>query len=361
VHDPQFAGDRETRETARLLSVDEGIVLQYRHGIENGVRGHILFPVSANGFRDRPTLVVDLDSAQTTSETLDLSYLTRGMSWRADYVGVLSADQTRMAFNGLVTLSNTTGESYEDAHVQLVAGNVNVVEPPQMVDRGLRTIARASASLTSNVSQENYFEYHLYTLARPTTVLDNQTKQLTLLNARGVPIRETLELRGSPDYYRNAEPDIGDRLPVGAYLTFVNRGGDLGVPLPGGIVRLYKNDSHGQMQFLGSDRIDHTPRNETVRLHVGDSFDVTARKQQTDFHFALPCATSSSYRIVLANAKTTDQNVLVVEPIPAQWRITQESSMHAKSSASTASWNLRVPADGQSVLTYTAEVSWCGE
>lgn len=98
-----------------------------------------------------------------------------------------------------------------------------------------------------------------------------------------------------------------------------------------------------------------------MRLHVGDSFDVTARKQQTDFHFALPCATSSSYRIVLANAKTTDQNVLVVEPIPAQWRITQESSTHAKSSASTASWNLRVPADGQSVLTYTAEVTWCGE
>ena len=361
VHEPRFAGDRETRETARVLSVDDGIVLQYRGGIETGVRGHIVFPVSANGFRDRPTLVIDLDSSQDAYETLDLTYLTHGMSWRADYVGVVSADQTRLALNGLVTLSNTTGESYEDAHLQLVAGNVNVVEPPQMVDRALRTIGRVTANAAPNVEQENYFEYHLYTLTRPTTVLNDQTKQLTLLSAQGIPIRESLELRGSSDYYRNAEPDIGDGLPIGAYLTFENKGGELGIPLPAGIVRLYKNDSRKQLQFLGSDRIDHTPRNETVRLHVGDAFDVTARKKQTDFHFVSPCSTSSSYRFALSNAKNVAQSVLVVEPIPAQWEITQESSSHVKSSASTASWSIRVPADGQSVLTYTARVSWCFE
>ncbi|HEY6484760.1 MAG TPA: DUF4139 domain-containing protein [Candidatus Cybelea sp.] len=359
VHEPRFAGDRETRETARVLSVDDGVVLQYRGGIETGVRGHILFPVSVNGFRDRPTLVIDLDSSQDASETLDLSYLTRGMSWRADYVGVVSADQTRLSLNGLVTLSNTSGESYEDAHLQLVAGNVNVVEPPEVVDRALRTIGRVTTNAGPSVEQENYFEYHLYSFARQTTILNDQTKQLTLLSAQGIPVRESLELRGSPGYYRSAEPDIGDRLPVGAYLTFENRGGELGIPLPGGVVRLYKNDSHNQLQFLGSDLIDHTPRNERVRLHVGDAFDVTARKKQTDFHFLSPCSTSSSYRIVLANAKSTAQNVLVVEPIPAQWQITQENIQYVKSSASTASWDMRVPADGQSTLTYTADVTWC--
>ncbi|HEY4433039.1 MAG TPA: DUF4139 domain-containing protein, partial [Candidatus Cybelea sp.] len=359
VHEARFAGDRETRETARVLSVDDGVVLQYRDGIETGVRGHILFPVSVSGFRDRPTLVIDLDSSQDASETLDLSYLTHGMSWRADYIGVVSADQTRLSLNGLVTLSNTSGESYEGAHLQLVAGNVNVVEPPEAIDRALRTIGRVTTNAGANVEQENYFEYHLYTLARPTTVLNDQTKQLTLLNAQGVQIRESLELRGSPDYYRSAEPDIGDRLPVGAYLTFENRGGDLGIPLPGGVVRLYKNDSHKQLQFLGSDLIDHTARNEKVRLHVGDAFDVTARKKQTDFRFVSPCSTSSSYRIVLANAKSTEQNVLVVEPIPAQWQIAQENMQYVKSSASTASWNVRIPADGQSTLTYTADVTWC--
>jgi hypothetical protein len=359
VHEPRFAGDHETRETARVLSVDDGIVLQYRGGIETGVRGHILFPVSANGFRDRPTLVIDLESSQDTSETLDLSYLTRGMSWRVDYVGVVSADQARLTLNGLVTLSNTTGESYEDAHLQLVAGNVNVVEPPQMVDRALRTIGRVTSNGGPNVEQENYFEYHLYTLARPTSVLNDQTKQLTLLSAQGIPIHESLELRGSDNYYRNAEPDLGDRLPIGAYDTFENKDGELGIPLPAGIVRLYKNDSHKQLQFLGSDQIDHTPRKETVRLHVGDAFDVTARKKQSDFQMVSPCSSSSSYRIVLANAKNAAQNVLVVEPIPGQWQITGENVAHVKSSASTASWNIRVPADGQSALTYTANVNWC--
>jgi hypothetical protein len=198
-------------------------------------------------------------------------------------------------------------------------------------------------------------------MARPTTILDNETKQLTLLTAQNVPIRETLELRGSPDYYRSAEPDIGDRLPVGAYVTFENSGGELGIPLPGGIVRLYKNDSHGLSQFLGSDQIDHTPKNETVRLHVGDSFDVTARKKQTYFDQWPPCSNDSSYQVVLSNAKTTAQNVLVVEPIPGDWQITHENVPHIKSSASTASWNLRVPAGGRSTLTYTAHVSWCGE
>ncbi|MGC9991746.1 MAG: hypothetical protein ABSD52_05000 [Candidatus Cybelea sp.] len=219
----------------------------------------------------------------------------------------------------------------------------------------------AGTSLVAPMQQENYYEYHLYTLARPTTILDNETKQLTLLTAQNIPIRETLELRGSPDYYRSAEPDIGDRLPVGAYVTFENRGGELGIPLPGGIVRLYKNDSHGLSQFLGSDQIDHTPKNETVRLHVGDSFDVTARKKRTDFHQWPNCSNDSSYQIVLSNAKTTAENVLVVEPIPGDWQITDENVQHAKSSASTASWNLRVPAGGRSTLTYTAHVRWCGE
>jgi hypothetical protein len=142
-------------------------------------------------------------------------------------------------------------------------------------------------------------------------------------------------------------------------VTFQNRGGDLGIPLPGGIVRLYKSDSHGLSQFLGSDTIDHTPRNQPVRLHLGDSFDVTARKRQTDFHIVASCTTESSYEIVASNAKSVAQPVLVVEPIPGDWYITQESSGHTKSSAFTATWKLLVPADASTTLTYTAHVKWC--
>ena len=356
VHDPRFAGERETRETARILSTNGGIVLQYRNRIETDIRGHIIFPTSSKNFRDRPTLVLDMESAQSGPQMLDLSYLTGGMSWRADYIGVLAPDEKHLSLTGLVTLSNTSGMSYDDAHLQLVAGNVNVVEPPSYAT--LKTIAEVRTS-ADTFRQENYFEYHLYTLQRPTTVLDRQTKQLTLLSAHNVPMSKTLELRGSPDYYRSAQPDIGDRLPVGVYVTFENRGGDLGIPLPGGIVRLYKNDSHNISQFLGSDQIDHTPRNEPVRLHLGDSFDVTARKRQTDFHFAGGCTSSSSYEIVLSNAKTIVQPVLVVEPIPGDWQISDQNMNHTKSSSSTATWKVRIPPGGRSTLTYTALVTWC--
>jgi hypothetical protein len=213
--------------------------------------------------------------------------------------------------------------------------------------------------LTLTSHRENYFEYHLYTLRRPSTILDKQTKQLTLLSARNVPVLKTLELRGSPDYYRNYQPDLGERLPIGVYVSFENRGGDLGIPLPAGVFRIYKTDSRNISQFLGSDWIDHTPKNETVRLHLGDSFDVTARKKQTGFHITQRCMASSSYEIALSNAKSDAQDVLVVEPIPGDWEITDETLTHTKSSSSTANWLIHVPADGKAVLDYTVDVAWC--
>jgi hypothetical protein len=360
VHDARFAGERETRETARVLSAgDNGVILQYRDGIETEIRGHILFPASTGNFRDQPTLVLSIGSQHAGTQMLDLSYLTQGLSWRADYVGTIAPDERSLALTGLVTLSNTSGTSYEDSHLQLVAGNVNVVQPQLLKVTLNAAYAAAENGAPSPVQQENYFEYHLYTFPRPTTILNNQTKQLTLLTARDVPIRKTLELRGSGEYYRNANTDLGDRLKVGVYVSFENKGGDLGIPLPGGVVRLYKNDSRGLSQFLGSDTVDHTPKNETVRLHLGDSFDVTARKRQTDFRFTNACSTASSYEIVLSNAKSVAQDVLVVENIPAQWTIVNESLPHTKSSAATASWQVRVPADGRSTLTYTADVTWC--
>ncbi|MGB8520467.1 MAG: DUF4139 domain-containing protein [Candidatus Tumulicola sp.] len=357
VHEARFAGERDTREKARILSTNGGIVLQYADRIETQLRGYIIFPASPKNFRDRPTLDLDVESATAGPQVLDLSYLTSGLAWHADYVGVVSSDQTRLSLTGLVTLSNTSGEAYENARLQLVAGNVNVVQSPNVY--ALRTIARVSANATPEVSQENYFEYHLYTLSRPTTILDKQTKQVTLLTAAEIPIRETLELRGSPEYYRNADADIGDRQRIGVYLTFENRGGNLGIPLPAGTMRLYKSDSRGLSQFMGSDHIDHTPKNETVRLHLGDSFDVTAKKRQTAFAFSGSCATQSSYQIVIANAKTEAQNVLVVEPIPGEWQIVDENVPHAKSSAFTATWKLRVPAGSRSTLNYTARTTWC--
>jgi hypothetical protein len=357
VHDNERPG-RPVRETAKILANNDGIVLQYANRIETSLDGHIEFPDIPSDLRDRPTLVLDLDSDKAADADLDLSYLTGGLAWHADYVGVVSPDESQMDLNGLVTLSNTSGTSFNDAHLQLVAGNVNVVQPP--TPRQMMTLGAVRARrVTDQFTQENYFEYHLYTLQRTTSIGNNQTKQVALLSARNVPIHKTLELRGAPEYYYNPSGDLGTKLKVGVYETFTNKGGDLGIPLPGGTVRLYKNDASGTSQFLGEDTIDHTPRNEDVRLHLGDSFDITANRKQTDFKLPGNCTFQTSYQVVVKNGKTDPAQVLVVEPIPGDWSITQENLPHEKTSSSTATWTLNVPAGGSTTLTYTALVKAC--
>jgi hypothetical protein len=353
-HDVPVPG-RPRRERARVLANNDGVVLQYADRIETSLDGsHVAFPAIPNDLRDRPTLLLDLASARAGDQDVDLAYLSGGLGWHADYVGVLTPDKTHMDLNGLVTLTNTSGTTYPNAHLQLVAGNVNM---NNQLPAG--TTADTYSVGNQTVQQENYFEYHLYTLPRTTTIANGQTKQVALLSARNVPIHETLELRGSDVYYSNANADLGAKLPVGAYVTFTNEGGDLGIPLPGGLVRLYANDSRGMSQFLGSDRIDHTPRNEDVRLHVGDSFDVTANKKQTDFKGLGGCTFESSYDVRVANAKTVPQDVDVVEPIPGEWTILSENVPHRKTSSATATWHLTVPADSNTTLTYRARVKLC--
>jgi hypothetical protein len=355
IHNHPLAG-QPAEERAKLLSTNEGLILQYADRIETELYdSRIVYTSLPPNLRDRPTLVLDLDSASAGSQDLDLSYLTSGLGWHAEYVGQVSADDDRLDLNGKVTLTNTSGTSYQNARLQLVAGNVNAPPPPTMA---MRAFAEMSAAPAPRVTQENYFEYHLYTLNRPTTIAENQTKQVGFLTAHNVPIRKTLELRGGASYYRTNTPDLGAKLPVSVYVSFDDKGGDLGIPLPGGLVRLYKSDAHGTSQFLGADRIDHTPKNETVRLHVGNSFDVTGRKKQTNYHIVNEDQSiyDTAYEIKLSNAKDAPVDVLVVEPIPGEWQMLGESQPHEKSSSSTASWTIHVPADGSTTLRYSVRV-----
>jgi hypothetical protein len=208
------------------------------------------------------------------------------------------------------------------------------------------------------MAQESLFEYHLYTLQRPTTLADNQTKQVALLNASAVPVRKELLVSGSDFYYRASVGEIGHKLKAGVYLQFDNReAARLGLPLPKGVVRVYKRDSAGHAQFVGEDRIDHTARNETVRLHLGEAFDVTADKKQTDFRRREPnnrasTVGESAYEIVLRNAKTEAVTVTVREPVPGDWTMLDESHRHTKLAAGTAEWTLSVPAGGSTTLRY---------
>ncbi len=346
--DPR-TGQRRT-ERARVLATNDGVVLQYADRIETMVNGTLSFPSLPPNLRDRPTLVTDVSNGTDGEQDVELTYLSGGLSWKADYTALLSPNDDRVELRGLITLQNQSGTEYRDAAVQLVAGNVNVVQPAMKALGAVRS--ENAAAPPPRPTEQALFEYHLYSLPRHTTVADNQTKQVELLTAAGVPVVKTLELRGAPEYYSEEDADLGAHLKIATYVSFRNEGGQLGIPLPMGAVRVYKRDNSGTAQYVGADEIDHTPKGETVRLHLGDSFDVTASKKQTDFRSLGKNVYESAYAIVLRNAKKNPETVQVIEPIPGDWTIVASSLPHRKSSASTATWAVRVPAEGAVTLTY---------
>lgn len=354
----------ETVETATVLAATGGVVLRLGDRIETGLPGRIVYDGVPANLRDKPTLVTELDAARAGAQQLELSYLTGGLSWKADYVAELSAADNALDLNGWVTLTNTSGTAYPNAKLQLVAGDVNRVRDEMRMAAKAARAMEAPAAPRSDMAQEQLFEYHLYTLQRPTSIADKQTKQVSLLGAQGVPVVKELLLQGSDYYYRSSVGGIGQKMKVGVFVQFENRESSrLGLPMPKGVVRVYKKDSAGNAQFIGEDRIDHTPRNEKVRLKLGEAFDVTADKKQTDFRRREPTNRASyvyesAYEIVLRNAKKEAVAVVVREPVPGDWTMLEESQRHAKVAAGTAEWKLSVPAEGSTTLRYRVLVRY---
>ncbi len=220
----------------------------------------------------------------------------------------------------------------------LVAGDVNPVGKRCPCASVLPRKGDGMPPMANRMEEEGLLEYHLYTLDRPTTIAENQTKQVSLLTATGVPARKELLLRGADYYYQTSYGELGQKMKVGVFVEFDNKeSAHLGMPLPKGVIRVYKKDGAGNAQFVGEDNIDHTPRNEKVRLKLGEAFDVTADKKQTDFkRFPSPTKGNalfeSAFEIVLKNAKKNEVTVTVQEPIPADWKMLNESHAHEKAS-----------------------------
>lgn len=343
----------ETRETAQVLATNDGVVLKFADRIETGVPGRLTFPGVPANLRDRPTLVVKLESATAGKQTAELSYLSGGLSWQADYVAELGADEAKLELAGWVTLTNRSGTAYENARLQLVAGDVNRVEQ----DFAVRPMAKTMAAAPMReMAREEVFDYHLYTLGQPTTIRDNQTKQVALLSAAAVPVKKEYLLTGESWYYQAQATDLGQKLKIAVFLEFDNAGGELGKPLPKGVVRVYKKDSKGNAIFIGEDGIDHTARNDKVRLKMGNAFDVTANRKQTNYKLIAGRPNpmiETAWRIEFNNAKEQAVTVKVVEPMPGDWEMVRESHQHAKGDAHSAVWQVAVPAGGKAALEYT--------
>ena len=354
----------ETLETALVLAASQGVVLKIGDRIETGRPGRIVYDSVPPNLRDRPTLVSELASERAGSQAVELSYLSGGLSWKADYVAELSAKDDALDLNGWVTLTNRSGTTYPDARLQLVAGDVNRVRDEMRLAAKVGRMRDVAEAPAATMAQESLFEYHLYTLQRPTTIRDNQTKQVALLSGAGVPVAKELVLQGNDYYYRSSVGDLGQKLKVGVFVQFENReSARLGLPMPKGVVRVYKKDAAGNAQFVGEDRIDHTPKNETVRLKLGEAFDVTADKKQTDFKRRertnrASYVFESAYEIVLKNAKPEPVTVTVREPVYGDWTMLEETHKHRKVASGTAEWQIRIPAEGRATLKYRVLVRY---
>lgn len=354
----------ESKENAIVLAASNGMVLKMADRIETGMPGRIIFDNVPSNLRDRPTLVIGGNNRGAATQDIALSYLTGGLSWKADYVAELNDKDDQLDLSGWVTLTNTSGTSYPNAKLQLVAGDINRVQQEFAAPRALRAKIMADAT-AAPMREEALMEYHLYSLDRLTTIAENQTKQVALLNASGVPASKELVLAGSDYYYAASYGDLGQKMKVDVFVQFDNKeSARLGMPLPKGIIRVYKLDKTGNAQFVGEDHIDHTAKNEIIRLKLGQSFDVTADKKQTEFKQLSTSGASginrfeSAYEITLKNAKKELATVVVQEPIPGDWKMVDENQPHSKPASNTAMWKMAVPAEGSITLKYRVQVKY---
>jgi len=362
----------ETTEQATVLSANNGTVLKIGNRIETGLPANtsrIVYGDVPENLRDRPTLVTKLNSKTSAEQMVELSYLTGGLGWKADYVAELNAKEDSLDLSGWVTLTNTSGATYSNAKLQLVAGNVNLINSNVHTKQIAYGATDALGASPAPMKAESLFEYHLYTLDHPTTIAENQTKQVALLSAFGIPARKELVLRGASHYYSSSYSNLGQKLKVSTFIEFDNKeASKLGIPIPKGVIRAYKKDNLENAQFIGEDNIEHVAKNETVRFKAGESFDVTATKKQTDFKFLQnPVDQSnrvktrtyeSAYEVVLKNAKKERISITVEEPIPGDWQMLFLSHPNQKASSNTAVWKIEIPAEGKTTLSYRVQVKY---
>lgn len=308
-----------------------------------------------------PTLVWDLDNRSNTNQTVEASYLTGGMNWQADYVLVVNPDDTRGDLQGWVTLTNTSGVGFADARLQLVAGDVNRVKDDRELDRMKAVAGRVADEASSAFQEQAFFEYHLYTLGRPTSIREQETKQVSLLEASGFNVAKQYVINGQQYYYRGYNsPGAPIKEKVGVYMQFRNSQlNKLGMPLPAGTVRLYKKDDNGGQQFIGEDRIDHTPKDEDVRVKVGDAFDVVAERKQLDYKVIVSGHLYEyAYEVKIRNHKNAPVTVVVNEPIGGDWEMVSSSFEAEKTAAFAARFKVPVDKDGEARLTYRVRVKY---
>jgi len=344
---------------ATLVSLNNGPIWKIGNEYVTGIGSdHIRFPELPSNLYSRPTLVWKLLNQGGPRHRIEASYLAGGLSWQSDYVLTVARDDASAGLDGWVTLTNESGTSFRDATLQFVAGDLNQVQPA-MRRKALEMMADARAPAPAMV-EEAFSEYHLYTLGRRSSIENQQTKQLALLSGSGVPVEKRYIVDGQSFYYRNRRsPGAPIKDQVQVFYRFRNDAkSGLGAPMPAGIVRVYQADAKGGLQFVGEDRIDHTPKDETIDLKIGNAFDVVCERSQTDFEKISDQVYEMEFAITLRNHKTTAVTVQVNEPVGGTWKMLQSTHTWEKTAAWAAQFTVPVEADGTAALKYRVRVTY---
>ncbi|MGD8794618.1 MAG: DUF4139 domain-containing protein [Anaerolineae bacterium] len=356
-----------------LLSGADDVILEAADGQVTVLKldriKEFAFPALPEGLITKPTLVWQVQSVQGGQQDVEVTYLTGGVNWQANYIVVLAEDETSLDLDGWVTLDNRSGASYEDARLKLIAGDIHRAADKGAVVREEVMYEAAPAAAAPQVEERAFFEYHLYEVQRPVTVKDQQTKQIEFVTASEVPAGKFFVYDGAQigfaGYYSPLDdPSYGtsSNKKVMVMIEFTNgEEQGLGVPLPKGTLRVYKQDVDGSTLLIGEDAIDHTPKDEELRLYVGDAFDIVGERVQTDFQVDYDDDwMEESYEITLRNHKEEDVEVRVVEHMFrwSQWEILESSHEFDKMDAQTIEFRVPVEADGETVVSYTVRYEW---
>ncbi|MCX8081893.1 MAG: DUF4139 domain-containing protein [bacterium] len=317
----------------------------------------IEFPQLPEGLITKPTLVWSIVNNKPGTHDVEVSYITGGINWVADYVAAVSDDEKSISLTGWVTIDNRSGTDYENASLKLVAGDVFRVQRREGIvsDMVMKAAAIPSAE---QFEERQLFEYHLYELQRKTTLKNNQTKQISLLTAPKVSVNKVYTYSGAlySWYYYDNWQGLQCNKKVGVNIEFKNsKENGLGIPLPKGTVKVYKADIDKSLQFIGENQIDHTPKDEKISLYLGNAFDIVGERKVTDHKKLAVNLYRDSYEIILRNHKKEPVVVKVIERQWGDWKVVQSSHEYKKEDATTLTFEVNIPADGETKITYTAE------
>ncbi len=371
-------GNNVTQISGTLLSASDGIVLRGNDGSIHTLPAYssVRFPELPGGFNTKPTLVWDVASPSGGTHKSRVTYQTGGITWWADYNLVFDegadANSGFLDMSAWVSIINMSGAAFENAKLKLVAGDVHRVEP--QVDYKMRreVLMRAAAAPEADAgfTEKDFFEFHLYTLGRPTTLPNNSTKQIELFDqAKKIPARKILMYDGAPQVYLYQDPyvsrDAGSAMnkKVDAYLEFKNdKQFGLGVPLPAGRLRVSKlDDADGSLEFIGEDKIDHTPKDENVRVKLGSAFDVVGERRQVSFSVDTTAKwMEEEIEVKLRNHKSQPVEVVVKENLYrwSTWKILTKTHEFQKEDARTITFPVKVAKDGEAVVRYRVRYTW---